>query len=181
MAHPPRPIVLDFAPPAAARPEWAALPEPDAPEETVVRQVLQRMARDVGGLRTELMIKLEPPVLGRVSLTLSQQADRLTAEFVATQAAAREALERGLPELREALSRQGLHVEALVVRLEPETAQAAARAGIAERAESPPRPQSSPSSQQDQRHGQGHGRDYDDEPRQRQRERQSAGRHTWWA
>ena len=59
-----------------------------------------------GESRAELV--LTPPSLGKLGISIQVNGDQTSAHFVASTAAAREALEQAMPRLREALQQAGI-------------------------------------------------------------------------
>lgn len=84
---------------------------PRAPDEAraadVLRQVRVHLVPDL----RNAVIHLAPAELGRISIRLSVEDERLVARVRAEKREALDALEKHLPELKTALARQGLHTQ----------------------------------------------------------------------
>ncbi len=94
----------------AARSPGAA-PQREAVMDQVVRSARLNLAK--GNTRFEL--RLEPPSLGRVGVVLDLKDGALSVSFSVENEAVRELLQNSMPQLRAALSAQGLSVEGLDV------------------------------------------------------------------
>jgi flagellar hook-length control protein FliK len=76
----------------------------------IVRVLRQAVARHIEG-QTHLWFKLEPEHLGEVMVRLVYRHGDVSAHFLASNAAAGDAIESALPHLREALATQNLHLQ----------------------------------------------------------------------
>jgi len=85
--------------------------------EDVVRQVAPRLAALVRSGRQEVVLRLDPPTLGGVRIEASLQGRELTLHIRADNAGARDLLEQGLPQLRQALERDGVTAGRISVEL----------------------------------------------------------------
>ncbi|NLG86253.1 MAG: hypothetical protein GX489_03450 [Firmicutes bacterium] len=74
-------------------------------------QVLEQASRQKGSGQQEVMLKLDPPNLGRVHLTLLYRAGAVSARFEVENDAARGALQANMTELKNTLVEQGIRVE----------------------------------------------------------------------
>lgn len=79
------------------------------------RQALKQASRQQGSGRQEVTLKLDPPNLGQVRLTLLHRTGVVSARFQVENNAARGALESNMTELKESLVQQGIKVEELTV------------------------------------------------------------------
>ncbi|MDQ0285589.1 hypothetical protein J2Z49_000693 [Desulfofundulus luciae] len=80
----------------------------------IVRVLRQAVARHVEG-QTHLWFKLEPEHLGEVMVRLVYRHGDVSAHFLASNPAAGDAIESALPQLREALAAQNLHLQSASV------------------------------------------------------------------
>ncbi|MGB9825524.1 MAG: flagellar hook-length control protein FliK, partial [Desulfofundulus sp.] len=80
----------------------------------IVRVLREAVARNVEG-QTHLWFKLEPEHLGEVMVRLVYRHGDVSAHFLASNAAAGDALESALPQLRENLAAQNLHLQSASV------------------------------------------------------------------
>ena len=71
-------------------------------------EVVQRIRVMVGGGISQARLQLNPPELGALDIRISLVDDRATVHFAASHATARDALEAGLPRLRELLDAAGI-------------------------------------------------------------------------
>jgi flagellar hook-length control protein FliK len=71
-------------------------------------EVIQRIQVMVEGGVSQARLRLNPPELGSLEIRIALTEDRATVHFAASHAAARDALEAGLPRLRELLEAAGL-------------------------------------------------------------------------
>lgn len=78
------------------------------------RVLRQAVARHIEG-QTHLWFKLEPENLGEVVVRLVYRQGDVSAHFLASNAAAGDAIESALPQLREALAAQNLHLQSASV------------------------------------------------------------------
>lgn len=76
----------------------------------LVVQVLQAAGRRVPG-ETHLRFRLEPEHLGEITIRLIYQHGEVSAHFLAGNLQTKEAIENSLPQLREALAGQNLHLQ----------------------------------------------------------------------
>ncbi|MBI5781095.1 MAG: flagellar hook-length control protein FliK [Rhodocyclales bacterium] len=81
---------------------------PPADAERWASETTQRLVWVAGRGETKAELQLTPPSLGKLEVSLQLNNDQLTAHFVAASQAARDALERALPQLREQLAQSGL-------------------------------------------------------------------------
>lgn len=88
---------------------------PASPWLQVVRQLEQRGPGELRPDGQTLELQLHPAELGTVRLRLTYNAGQLAAELQVATAAVKEALEAGLPQLRETLQAQGFDVHGLSV------------------------------------------------------------------
>lgn len=79
------------------------------------RQALEQASRQKGSGRQEVTLKLNPPNLGRVHLTLVHRTGAISARFEVENDMARGALQTNMAELKESLVQQGIQVEELSV------------------------------------------------------------------
>ncbi len=80
----------------------------------ISRVLQQAVARHIEG-QTHLWFKLEPEHLGEVMVRLVYRHGDVSAHFLASNAAAGDAIESALPQLREALAAQNLHLQSASV------------------------------------------------------------------
>lgn len=99
----------------AVTPQAAAAEVPASPWLQVVRQLEQRGLDGLTPGGQTLDLQLHPAELGTVRLRLTYNAGQLAAELQVASAAVKEALEAGLPQLRETLQAQGFDVHGLTV------------------------------------------------------------------
>ena len=79
-----------------------------ATAEDVVRQLAPRLAALPRTGRHDVVLRLDPPTLGAVRIEATLQGRELTLHIRADNAGARDLLEQGLPQLRQALEREGV-------------------------------------------------------------------------
>nr|WP_243137225.1 flagellar hook-length control protein FliK [Desulfofundulus thermobenzoicus] len=110
--HPPVPAGAGIAPPfnqTGPANQQGSVPVAQLPVQ--VAEVLQRaVARHSQG-RTYLWFKLDPPELGHVAVRLIYLQGDVIARFQVSNAPAREAIESALPQLRDTLAGQNLHLQ----------------------------------------------------------------------
>jgi flagellar hook-length control protein FliK len=82
---------------------------------TVVDQVVKGLALKVQGENSEVRIRLEPPSLGEVVVSMRMENGKLQAQIDVTQAAVKGALDGNLGQLRQSLSTRGIEVQRLDV------------------------------------------------------------------
>ncbi|MEW5899221.1 MAG: flagellar hook-length control protein FliK, partial [Bacillota bacterium] len=87
----------------------------------LVIQVLQQAAGKSFAGETRLRLKLEPEHLGELVIRLVYRAGEVSAYFQASSAQAGEAIEHSLPQLREALAGQNLHLQNVSVSIGQES------------------------------------------------------------
>lgn len=96
------------------RPAHTSQPAMQLPVHTPAGQ--QAWAEDVGNqvrwmlgrAESKAELVLTPPGLGKLEVSISLSGDQTTAQFIASSQAARDALERALPQLRETLQQAGI-------------------------------------------------------------------------
>jgi len=81
----------------------------------LVFQVLQQFALKDRQGETHLRLKLEPEHLGEVTVRLIYRHGEISAHFLASSPQAKEAIESSLPQLREVLVGQNLHLQSVSV------------------------------------------------------------------
>jgi flagellar hook-length control protein FliK len=87
---------------------------PQLPVHTPAGQ--QGWAEDVGNqvrwmlgrAESKAELVLTPPNMGKLEVSINLAGDQTTAQFIASSQAARDALERAMPQLREALQQAGI-------------------------------------------------------------------------
>ncbi|MEW6227798.1 MAG: flagellar hook-length control protein FliK [Bacillota bacterium] len=89
--------------------------QPQASTRSIIDQIVQRAELRLGRSEAEMVIDLEPDVLGRVHLKITAESGRVLAEIRADNTATRSLIEAGLPELKTALAGRGLTLEAIAV------------------------------------------------------------------
>ena len=62
----------------------------------------------LGRAESKAELVLTPPNMGKLEVSINLSGDQTTAQFIASSQAARDALERALPQLREALQQAGI-------------------------------------------------------------------------
>jgi flagellar hook-length control protein FliK len=62
----------------------------------------------LGRAESKVELLLTPPNMGKLEVSISLNGDQTTAQFIASSQAARDALERAMPQLREALQQAGI-------------------------------------------------------------------------
>jgi len=100
--------------PQLLRQAQGAQPTPQLPVQTPAGQ--QAWAEDVsnqvrwmlGRAESKAELVLTPPSLGKLEVSISLNGDHTTAQFIASSQAARDALERAMPHLREILQQAGI-------------------------------------------------------------------------
>ena len=100
--------------PQLLRQAQGAQPTPQLPVQTPAGQ--QAWAEDVGNqvrwmlgrAESKAELVLTPPSLGKLEVSISLNGDHTTAQFIASSQAARDALERAMPHLREILQQAGI-------------------------------------------------------------------------
>ena len=100
--------------PQLLRQAQGAQPTPQLPVQTPAGQ--QAWAEDVGNqvrwmlgrAESKAELVLTPPSLGKLEVSISLNGDQTTAQFIASSQAARDALERAMPHLREILQQAGI-------------------------------------------------------------------------
>lgn len=100
--------------PQLLRQAQGAQPTPQLPVQTPAGQ--QAWAEDVsnqvrwmlGRAESKAELVLTPPSLGKLEVSISLNGDQTTAQFIASSQAARDALERAMPHLREILQQAGI-------------------------------------------------------------------------
>lgn len=97
--------------------EAKAAPSPFRTElqERILEQVIEKATLSINGGKREVSLRLEPETLGVVRIQMRLEEGVLSARLMAESHAVKEALEAGLPRLREALAQQGLSLEHLRV------------------------------------------------------------------
>lgn len=85
-----------------------AEPQYTRPAEAVIK-VLRHLKTDEGPVKT-VRLQLQPETLGKVTVRLELNEGQLRADLVVDSAAARQALEAGLSELRQRLMDQGIQL-----------------------------------------------------------------------
>jgi flagellar hook-length control protein FliK len=96
------------------------LSDAPAPPPTPVDQIVRtaRILRQEGG--TELRMRLEPPTLGWVRVSVRATEDALSLAIDAERPETRSLLIQTLPDLRQALAIRGLDVASVAIRVDPE-------------------------------------------------------------
>lgn len=82
---------------------------------SVLGQIARGMELQIAGKVAELHLRLEPETLGKVGLRVRMEEGRLQAQIDVSQPAVKAALESHLPQLRQALTSQGINVDRLDV------------------------------------------------------------------
>ncbi|MBA4357940.1 MAG: hypothetical protein C0405_09475 [Desulfovibrio sp.] len=95
----------------------------------VVRQVGQALTQMVAKEQTTLRLELKPPSLGELNLELAVKDGNVTAKLVAENAAAKQALEAGMDQLKQDLANQGLKIARVEITVNPDAQRAQAQAG----------------------------------------------------
>ncbi|MFQ6112350.1 MAG: flagellar hook-length control protein FliK, partial [Nitrospinota bacterium] len=97
--------------------EAKAAPSPFRTElqERILEQVIEKATLSINGGKREVSLRLEPETLGVVRIQMRLEEGVLSARLMAESHAVKEALEAGLPRLRETLAQQGLSLEHLRV------------------------------------------------------------------
>lgn len=107
----------------SVRPTWTAQ-EPQQAEavrrvqaikSAVLEQVLEKMVFSRSESGEAVFVRLKPPSLGEVQISLHLEEGRLTGRIVAENAMVRELLEASLSQLRQRLEAQQIHVAELTV------------------------------------------------------------------
>ena len=91
----------------------AARPDP----ADIIRQVVAKTSLRGNGDGGEIKVQLKPEYLGALSLRVALERGGVTAHLVTQSQAVKEALEAGLPQLKQALEGQGLRTDHIAVTL----------------------------------------------------------------
>ncbi len=89
--------------------------EQPVPQVDIVRQVVEQVRVNMNQQATSLELQLYPEHLGRIQINVVSKDGVLTASIVAETEAAKQAIEGGLLNLKEAMQQQDLKVEAIEV------------------------------------------------------------------
>lgn len=89
--------------------------QPAGPAEQLARALVSRAEVVVRGGRTDFHLRLEPPELGSVRVHLVAVEHAVAARVVASDEGTRQALEKQLPVLRQALAEAGLSLKSFAV------------------------------------------------------------------
>ncbi|MBL9147457.1 MAG: flagellar hook-length control protein FliK [Phycisphaerae bacterium] len=98
----------------------SATPEAEADPTPLTARALGVVAKQQGGTLT---MRLDPPSLGDLRVTMTIERGSVVADITPSTRVAHDLLSNGLTALREALERQGLHVERLSVHAPPAKAE----------------------------------------------------------
>jgi flagellar hook-length control protein FliK len=82
---------------------------------TMFDQVVKHVALQVKGEMSEMKIRLDPPSLGEMQVTIRVDEGRMHAQIDVSQPTVRVALETGVPQLRQTLADQGIEVHRIEV------------------------------------------------------------------
>jgi len=82
---------------------------------SVLDQVVKHVALQVRGEMSEMKIRLDPPSLGEMQVTVRVDEGRVQAQIDVSQPAVRVALETGVPQLRQTLADQGIELSRIDV------------------------------------------------------------------
>lgn len=85
--------------------------------ESIVKQIVDEIRFTAKPEMKSLELQLEPESLGKVSLTVASKSGVVTAQIVAQNEVAKEAIESQIANLREAMNNQGIKIEAIEVTL----------------------------------------------------------------
>lgn len=103
-----QPLPVAAAPQAAGAPPVPAFDDNGALQQRLADAVANHVRYMVDQKLGEARINLQPPELGSLEIKISFVDDKAHVQMVAQHAAARDALEQGLPRLRELLAQGGL-------------------------------------------------------------------------
>jgi flagellar hook-length control protein FliK len=87
----------------------------DELSRSMLDQVVKHVALQVRGGRSEMRIRLDPPSLGEMQVTVRVDEGRVQAQIDVSQPAVRVALETNLPQLRQILADRGIEVHRIDV------------------------------------------------------------------
>lgn len=90
-------------------------PELKVEPEKVIRQVIEAVKTNITEDMTSMEMQLHPEHLGRISLQIVSRNGAITAQIMAQNEVAKEAIESQVAELKEHLNEQGIKVEAIEV------------------------------------------------------------------
>ena len=95
--------------------EVAGVSEQPVQQMDILRQVVEQVRLNMNQQQTSLELQLYPEHLGRIQINVVAKEGVMTASIVAETEAAKQAIEAGLLNLREAMEQQDLKVEAIEV------------------------------------------------------------------
>ena len=95
--------------------EVAGVSEQQVQQTDILRQVVEQVRLNMNQQQTSLELQLYPEHLGRIQINVVAKEGVMTASIVAETEAAKQAIEAGLLNLREAMDQQELKVEAIEV------------------------------------------------------------------
>jgi flagellar hook-length control protein FliK len=81
----------------------------------VMDQVVRQLSLQVEGTSSEMRLRLDPPTLGEVTLTVRMEDGRMQAQIDVAHASVKTALEAQMPQLRQSLAGTGIEVQRIEV------------------------------------------------------------------
>ncbi|MDT8447041.1 MAG: flagellar hook-length control protein FliK [bacterium] len=96
--------------------------QPRYTEKLETKEMGQQIKMSLNAKRTEMTMQLRPEHLGRVQIKLTKDGEIYRGKMEVESTAAKEALERSLPELTKSLEAQGVKVESFTISLRDEQA-----------------------------------------------------------
>jgi len=89
---------------------------PQKPQTPVnIKDVAGNVRIMISGKSSEMVMKLVPEHLGKLEIRLKKEGDKLFGKFKVESRQAKEAIDIQLPQLREGLAQQGIHLEEITV------------------------------------------------------------------
>ncbi|MFH2132420.1 MAG: flagellar hook-length control protein FliK, partial [bacterium] len=82
-----------------------------------IKDVVGRVKIMISSKTNEMVMKLSPEHLGKLEIQLKKEGDKMIGRFTVDNLQAKKALEAELPQLKHALTEQGIHIEEFTVTL----------------------------------------------------------------
>lgn len=108
------------APTLGRAPAPALVAMPSIAPEQLVEQVVRAVRVDIAGERSEMLVRLDPPELGRLQVRLLSEAGAITAAIHVESESVRKIIEAHLPTLRSAFDQAGVTVQQFTVTTGPD-------------------------------------------------------------
>ncbi|QPJ65120.1 MAG: hypothetical protein G3M78_06845 [Candidatus Nitrohelix vancouverensis] len=86
-----------------------------AGETKIVNQIIEKFSIRTTGNQNEVKIRLDPPSMGSVRMSISTVGDSVRTTIVAENHAVKQAIENNLAQLKESMSAQGLNIDEINV------------------------------------------------------------------